>query len=579
MKFTVGKKIMTGYLIALITVIIGGYIIYSFTTRIIDISGKIQNYYELLNAVDMMNSHYMDAESSLDSYFLLKEENNIKFYYESVNLTMEYLNKLEKTADKIGENKYISLAKEIKLLINDCFKNLNEKLDYIRNNSQEKSLEFMKQAEKKNISAELGKKDDIFEETARESLTLLLQKSDELYSSSGYMIMILVVIVVVVVSIIGYVITTAISRPLRSITEAANQMSTGDLNISVPEKYSLKNDETGVLVNSYMKLTKNLKKMAEIAEQISSGNLLVDITPQSGRDLLGNAFLRMKDNLLSMLKETTEAVNVLASASSQISSTTTQLAASATETAASISETTTTVEEVKQTSKHTTEKANQVSETVKNTDIISQEGEKSIAETINGMTKINEQMQIIAETIIKLSEQSRTIGEIVASVSDIAEQSNLLAVNASIEAAKAGEQGKGFSVVAMEIKNLAEQSKQATKQVKNILDEIQNSINNAVLSTEQGSKVVEVGIKKSEVAGESIKELATNIGESSNAALMILATSQQQSVGMDQVATAMENIKQASMQNVESIKQLEIAAVNIKDLGGKLKTQMEKYKI
>jgi methyl-accepting chemotaxis protein len=393
------------------------------------------------------------------------------------------------------------------------------------------------------------------------------------------MIMILVVIVVVVVSIIGYVITTAISRPLRSITEAANQMSTGDLNISVPEKYSLKNDETGVLVNSYMKLTKNLKKMAEIAEQISSGNLLVDITPQSGRDLLGNAFLRMKDNLLSMLKETTEAVNVLASASSQISSTTTQLAASATETAASISETTTTVEEVKQTSKHTTEKANQVSETVKNTDIISQEGEKSIAETINGMTKINEQMQIIAETIIKLSEQSRTIGEIVASVSDIAEQSNLLAVNASIEAAKAGEQGKGFSVVAMEIKNLAEQSKQATKQVKNILDEIQNSINNAVLSTEQGSKVVEVGIKKSEVAGESIKELATNIGESSNAALMILATSQQQSVGMDQVATAMENIKQASMQNVESIKQLEIAAVNIKDLGGKLKTQMEKYKI
>jgi methyl-accepting chemotaxis protein len=328
-----------------------------------------------------------------------------------------------------------------------------------------------------------------------------------------------------------------------------------------------------------MKLTKNLKKMAEIAEQISSGNLLVDITPQSGRDLLGNAFLRMKDNLLSMLKETTEAVNVLASASSQISSTTTQLAASATETAASISETTTTVEEVKQTSKHTTEKANQVSETVKNTDIISQEGEKSIAETINGMTKINEQMQIIAETIIKLSEQSRTIGEIVASVSDIAEQSNLLAVNASIEAAKAGEQGKGFSVVAMEIKNLAEQSKQATKQVKNILDEIQNSINNAVLSTEQGSKVVEVGIKKSEVAGESIKELATNIGESSNAALMILATSQQQSVGMDQVATAMENIKQASMQNVESIKQLEIAAVNIKDLGGKLKTQMEKYKI
>ncbi|MBE0647103.1 MAG: methyl-accepting chemotaxis protein, partial [Bacteroidales bacterium] len=96
----------------------------------------------------------------------------------------------------------------------------------------------------------------------------------------------------------------------------------------------------------------------------------------------------------------------------------------------------------------------------------------TIANTIEGMNKIRQQMTAIAGMVVRLSEQSQTIGEITATVNELAEQSNLLAVNAAIEAAKAGEHGKGFTVVAQEIKMLADRSKEATYQVRNILRDV-----------------------------------------------------------------------------------------------------------
>jgi methyl-accepting chemotaxis protein len=178
-----------------------------------------------------------------------------------------------------------------------------------------------------------------------------------------------------------------------------------------------------------------------------------------------------------------------------------------------------------------------------------------------------------------LSEQSQQIGGIIASVTDVADQSNLLAVNAAIEAAKAGEQGKGFAVVAQEIKSLAQQSKQATIQVRNILSDIQKATSAAVMATEQGSKAVENGVKQSAEAGEAIKKLAESSGKAVEAATQIVASSQQQTVGMDQIGLAMQNINQAGTENASSMVQAEKAAKGLNDLGLKLKLLVEQYKI
>jgi PAS domain S-box-containing protein len=280
------------------------------------------------------------------------------------------------------------------------------------------------------------------------------------------------------------------------------------------------------------------------------------------------------NNLLQEIKET---VRVLATSSSEITATVAELASTAAQAATAVSETTTTVEEVKQTAVLSSQKARSVSENAQKTLHVSQDGKQSLEQTIEGMNHILGQMESIAETVVSLSEQSQAIGETVATVNDIAEQSNLLAVNAAIEAAKAGEQGKGFAVVAQEIKSLAEQSKRATAQVRAILTDVQKGINSAVIVTEQGSKAVEAGVKQAAVSGEAIRMLADSIAEAVQAATQIAASSQQQLAGMDQVVLAMGSINQASVQNVAGTRQVETAAQNLAELGQKLKQLLERH--
>lgn len=273
----------------------------------------------------------------------------------------------------------------------------------------------------------------------------------------------------------------------------------------------------------------------------------------------------------TITRQLRESISLLASSSSEILATTTQVASGATETAAAVSQTTATVEEVKQTAQVATQKAKYVSESAQEAAQVSQKGRKAVEETVGGMQRVQGQMESVAESIVGLSEQSQSIGEIIATVNDLADQSNLLAVNAAIEATKAGDQGKGFAVVAQEVRSLAEQSKQATAKVRAILGEIQKATSAAVLATEQGSKAVDAGMKQSEDAGESIRQLSESILEASQAASQIAASSQQQMAGMDQVAQAMENIKQASSQNVAGTKQAEVAAHDLHELGLRLK--------
>ncbi|MCK9212146.1 MAG: methyl-accepting chemotaxis protein [Ignavibacteriaceae bacterium] len=368
-----------------------------------------------------------------------------------------------------------------------------------------------------------------------------------------------------------------IAQPLNEITKIASLIAEGDLNVelSVVER----KDEVGILSQAFTRMISVLKKMATTAQQIASGDLTGNIIPQSEKDILGNAFLQMLNNLRRMTKDILEGVNLIASSSSEILAATTQVASGAAETASAINETTTTVEEVRQAAQLSSQKANRVSENAQQVSQVTQTGQQAVEETVKGMYHIQDQMGSVANTIIRLSEQSQQIGGIIASVNDVADQSNLLAVNASIEAAKAGEQGKGFAVVAQEIKSLAQQSKQATIQVRNILSDIQKATSAAVMATEQTSKAVENGVKQSTQTGESIKRLADSSSKSVEAAVQIVASSQQQVVGMDQIGLAMNNINQAGTENAASMMQAEKAAKGLNELGQKLKRLIEQYKI
>lgn len=284
-------------------------------------------------------------------------------------------------------------------------------------------------------------------------------------------------------------------------------------------------------------------------------------------------------NLRSLTNRLQQEIDVLATSGSEILSAINHASSATAETAAAVTETTTTVEELKQTAQISADKARHVSDISNQTLNILKESEESISHTIDDMHRIQEGMNTISQNIIKLSEHSQAIGNIIDTVNDLAEQSHLLAVNAAIEAAKAGEQGRGFAIVAQEVRSLAEQSKQATIQVKSILHDIQNSTSAAVMSTEQGSKAVNQGMTQSTQTNSSIRILANEFENVAQAASQIAVSSQQQLVGVEQVNIAMANIKDASNLQVEHMKQIETGIQGLNDVGHSLKEMVKDYRL
>jgi methyl-accepting chemotaxis protein len=253
--------------------------------------------------------------------------------------------------------------------------------------------------------------------------------------------------------------------------------------------------------------------------------------------------------------------------------------ASSSATASSVNETASTVEEVKQTTYVAHRQAQEIAERSQKTVQVATAGTSSVEEAIAGMERMRDKLEAIAQSVLTLGQQNQAIGEIIATVSTLSEQSNLLAVNAAIEAAQAGEAGKGFRVVAQEVKKLAEQSKEATVQIRTILNDTQKAVNIAVLVTEQGTKAAELGVQQSLQAGESIKALSKNMAEAAQTMSQIAVASQEQLVGMNQVVTAIDSIRKATNHNVEGVRQLEGTAQNLQLLGQTLTSLLQQQPV
>jgi len=278
--------------------------------------------------------------------------------------------------------------------------------------------------------------------------------------------------------------------------------------------------------------------------------------------------------ITSQVKETSTAVT---SASSEIATAASQQSASASEQASAVNETVTTVDEIKQTVQSVTERAGNVVEMARHSVEVSQQGQKAVEDVISGMDSIKEQVKNIGDSILNLNEKTQDISSIIDAVNDIAEQSKMLAFNAAIEASKAGESGKGFSVVASEIRSLADRSQEETANVRAILDEIQKSANAAVMIAEKGTKETDSGVELASQAGENIDQLAGTIEQAADAVEQITMSIEQQNVAIEQISQAMQNINQAASETAAGTKQSEQATQDLNLLATQMTELVEQY--
>ncbi len=407
-----------------------------------------------------------------------------------------------------------------------------------------------------------------------------------------------------------YVWVSRITAPLARLTAAATDVAEGDLERKVEIR---SRDELGALARAFNHMIDRLRtsrdaeaqalaresalRQAEVealtrleqtvarylrfVQQVAEGDLAqrLDVQHEGALGQLGNGLNAMADSLHNITTQVQRANANIASASAEILAVTTQQAASAAEQSAALTQTAATIEEVKVIAQQTSKEASVVAHDNQSLLEAAREGSRAVEDTVGGMQDIRGRVESIAATILALSEQTQAIGSIITTVSEIADQSNLLALNAAIEAARAGEQGKSFAIVAQHVRELAVRSKAATTQVREILDEIQQATNAAVLVTEEGTKGVEAGSRMAAQAGKVIQRITGEVEGGAQANIQMAAAAQQQMAGMEQIGQAMTSIQLATAQTLDGTRQAERAANDLYTLAQELQKATARYRL
>jgi methyl-accepting chemotaxis protein len=342
---------------------------------------------------------------------------------------------------------------------------------------------------------------------------------------------------------------------------------------------------TTLLVAAFMlasgrSITRRTRQLTEIVQRIAGGDLGLAVQVDGNDELssIAGAFNEMTGQVRATL-QTREALiqsiqqmtGRLAAATGGVVTSTSQHVRGAQEQAAAIAETVAAVEEVEQTSRQSAGRAAAVAESSQLALENGKAGRKAVDDTIAAMERVRRQAESIAENILTLAEQAQNIGEIVTSVDHIADQTNLLALNAAIEAARAGEQGKGFTVVANEIRLLADQSKRATVQVRQMLSGIQKLTQRSVISMEDGTRSVTEATSVVTRADDTIRELVDAATLAATSASQILASANQQSVGMRQIHQAMKNIQEVTTETLSATQKAQAAVQELNSLAETMK--------
>jgi methyl-accepting chemotaxis protein len=367
-------------------------------------------------------------------------------------------------------------------------------------------------------------------------------------------VMIIIVIVTVLAAIgLGIIISNSIANPLNILTKMAKALSVGDMvretSDAEKDKVRLRKDEIGDIGKAFDQLINYMQNMGIAATAISENDLTVAVTPKSAKDELGNSFAKMITGLRDAVGQVAESANAVSAAAAQLASaseqtgdasrqiatTIQQVALGITQQTAGVTKTSSSVEQMNRAIDGVAQGAQEQAKAISTASLVtsrisasieqvasnaqavtrdsaeaashSREGAKTVQDTIVGMEAIRSKVGLSAAKVEEMGLRSEEIGAIVETIEDIASQTNLLALNAAIEAARAGEQGKGFAVVADEVRKLAERSSLATKEIGTLIKGIQKTVNEAVGAMKASATEVESGVVRANSAGAVLDKI------------------------------------------------------------------------
>ncbi len=540
---TIGQKLTLGFGAGTAFLLAVGWVSWLGTTRLVATSRAVAHAHDVLQDIDAVVSQLKDAETGQRGFLLTGKEEYLEPYETAargIGRTLKGLR--DRTA---GQPEQQRRADALEGLIGAKLAEMKETIDLRRAGKPDEALAVVRSDRGKTAMDDARSVIAAMRDDERRQLDESARVAAATAGATITSIAIVTALTVLFKLLTALVISRSITRPVSSLVEAASRIGRGELGAPIAVR---SRDEIGALAEALRKMAGDLRTS------------MVDVATEK----------RSRERAEQLLEAIREAVGRLAAASNEILASTTEQAAGAQQQAAAVGQTVTTVDQVAQTAAQAAQRARDVGEVVQRNLEIGHAGRRNVEESIAALNRLKEKVESTAESILMLAEQAQAIGEIIATVNDIAEQTNILALNAAIEASRAGEHGKGFAVVAGEVKSLADQSKKATTQVRQILGEIQKATNAAVLSTEEVTKGVAAAIQAGGLSNQTIHSLGEALADAAQASAQIVASAGQQATGMAQISQAMKNLDQVAGQNLVATRQVEQAARNLNGLGEQL---------
>jgi methyl-accepting chemotaxis protein len=336
-----------------------------------------------------------------------------------------------------------------------------------------------------------------------------------------------------------------------------------------------------LLIYIIMKTLAPLKDLALKAEMIANGDLSVEFKAFSNDELgqLTDSFKIMVGNLHRIIGQVSEAGSAIASASSELTASTEEMAAGTKGQSEQTAYVSTAMEDMSKMIIENSTNAGVMNETATSAKDAAVHGGKVVEESILGMRRIATVVKASTETTRVLGASSSQIGQIVSVIDDIADQTNLLALNAAIEAARAGEQGRGFAVVADEVRKLAERTTKATKEIATMIKRIQNDTTDAISSMEQGTQEVDQGIQLVDAAGNSLREIVHLSQKVTDMVSQIAEANMRQAISSKDIAQSVGEISGVAHETAVGVEQIAKTAEDLDRLTENLQQLTNKFKL
>ena len=363
------------------------------------------------------------------------------------------------------------------------------------------------------------------------------------------------------------------STPIKKLEEVADRIADGDISFPVNV---ITGDEIGALSCSFLRMQQELSRLSQQANNIARGDLTSQVEFKGD---LGEAFNQMQTDLSLIIVQVREAILKISTACNQILASSEEQASGASEQAASVGETTASIEELSTTAGQIAENSDIQSGMAESTQQNAEESATAMDEAAALMETIRHHTEKSAEQIMSLGEKSQQIGKVLAIINEVAAETKMLSLNAAIEASKAGEAGKGFTVVASEIRKLAENVVKSTGSIEEIAREIQTAANGSVMAAEENVKLVKAGAEKLTRVEKAMQEIVTMAEQTTDSAKQVSMATGQQKGASEQVVLTMHELSDVARQMAAAAEETTQSANTLTQMTEELKKIISRFKL